>query len=878
MEKFTSLINSLTNKQRSAVTSSERFLQILAGPGSGKTLVLISRISYILLKHNIFPKDIVVVTFTNKAAKEIKDRINVTIGTDIATRLVSGTFHSFARQYLVKYGYLIGLGIFGIIDRSDSILIIKKYLKEKHVIDLHILVNNITIRLSPSSIMNIISSLKSKSISTNDYSDMEKSLISPGFLYHQEILNIYCYYQEYLLKNKLLDFDDLLLYCLHLFKENSKCFENIKHVFVDEYQDTNLVQYNLIKCLISKGSCLTIVGDPDQSIYSFRSADITNFQRMKHDFPDSTVIFLEDNFRSSGAILNTALKLIEQDTNRPAKVLYSNLKTGFTPILNVLKDHIEEAHWIAKEIKKYVNGTYGFLTYKDFSILVRSSVLIQSIENSFQKFGINYRMIGACKFYDRQEVKDIIAYLRLICFNDELALSRIINVPKRGIGKNTWNLILEKSKLAKKSVLALLEEISQGKCNIRKDKKIENSVSTFIDILNKIRNYIKNQINIHISDIIIYICDLISYKQYLLKEFPDDFNERWSNVLQFINNSDTINSDTNDVYSYFEEIDHTYKGPLIKFLNNIMLFSDTTENENISIPKVTISTIHAAKGLEWPIVFLPGLYNGSVPHSRAEDISEERRLLYVAITRAQAMLYLSYPLKNNFQENLKLSSFLEKISTVVLFEKYSPKLNITFIKTISELLKRPEPTFYFLKSNFDNDISIDNAFCNFYQEKINEEKNIRTEMTSSEQYNNEINSMIEITSKHCGFINAKKILYNNLNNSNQTDLFKQTYNFKKDKVVEFKHICKNNVKDPKSLIESQSKCIDESAYIQELNVQENACNNSNIFSEAQTTLCQTQSRKLPQTSKQEIVPVKRLGIRRRMPKRTMFYGNKQTKF
>ncbi|KAG4306192.1 hypothetical protein PORY_000180 [Pneumocystis oryctolagi] len=809
-----------------------------------------SRIAYVLLKQNIFPKDIVVVTFTNKAAKEIKNRIDTIIGTDVSKDLISGTFHSFARRYLVKYGYLIGLDVFSIIDRSDSIFLIKKYLKEKDLIDLYISINNTTVKLSANSIINIISSLKSRGISTNTYLDVKKSSILSGLYYHQEILDIYCYYQEYLSKNKLFDFDDLLLYCLRLFKENPKCFKNIKHVFVDEYQDTSLVQYNLIKYLVSGESYLTIVGDPDQSIYGFRSADITNFERMKQDFPDSTIVFLEENFRSSGAILDTALKLIEQ---------------GFTPILNVLEDHIEEAYWIAKEIRKYVNNTCGFLTYKDFSILVRSSVLTQSIEHAFQKFNINYKMVGAHGFYDRQEVKDIIAYLRLICFNDELSLLRIINVPKRGFGKSTLELIGKISETTKKPILLVLEEISRGEYHIeKKNKKMENSISTFVNILGEIKDYIKKKINMPVSDIILYICKLINYEKYLSKEFPSDSHDRWNNILQLINNSDVIDSDIDNVDFHLNGINdiYIYQKPLIKFLDNISLFSDITENENVSIPKVTISTIHAAKGLEWPIVFLPGLYNGSIPHSRAEDISEERRLLYVAITRAQAMLYLSYPLKNSLQEKLK------KISTITLFEKQSPKLNTTFIKIISELLKRPRPNFDF--SIFINN-TIDDTLCSFYEEKTNENTKIQTE--HSKKYNDETNISKNHTNlEQTGFINLKAILYNHLNDSNQINMSeKKEYDSKKHKKQHSKeHICENKTSYSDSLTKFELQSIDDHIYIQEPNIQENMCSDDDILSKSQTTAYPAQFVQFSEVNKSKTIPiVKRLGIRRSMPKRTI---------
>ncbi|EMR08611.1 hypothetical protein PNEG_03087 [Pneumocystis murina B123] len=871
MATFMSLMDSLTTQQRLAVTSSQRFLQILAGPGSGKTLVLISRIIHILLEQNVFPQEIVVVTFTNKAAKEIKNRIGTIIGEDIGNRIVSGTFHSFARQYLVKYGYLIGLGIFGIADRSDSIFLIKKYLKEKNIIELEISINNTTIKLSANSITNLISSLKSKGITVFAYSDLGRFTNSSKFLYHQEILNIYSYYQQSLLENNLLDFDDLLLHCLQLFKEYPFCVKDIKYVFVDEYQDTNLIQYDIIKSLIHEKSSLTIVGDPDQSIYGFRFADITNFERMKQDFPDSGTLFLEHNFRSSGAILQTALALIEQGKY----ITIYSLKDGFTPVLKVLEDNVKEAQWIAKEIKKYVENTSGFLTYKDFSILVRSSVLTQPIENAFQKFGINYKMVGAYKFYDRQEIRDIIAYLRLICFNDELALSRIINIPNRGIGKNRWDFIVNKSKMDKKSILVILEEITKGKHNTGKiiDKNVENSIISFINTINKIKNYMNTQINSPISNVLLYVCELLDYEKYLLKKYPDNFHERWNNVLQFINNFNNINSEDDDMYSHMSETNNIYQKLLIKFLDNISLFSDTIENEDNSCLKVTISTIHAAKGLEWPIVFLPGLYNGSVPHSRAEDISEERRLLYVAVTRAQAMLYLSYPTKNSFQDKLELSSFLKKISFVSSFEKQNPKLDIPFIKTLSELLKRSTPILNFSTINiYNNNIFIDSRFCNFYKEK---NKNT-AEIKHFEYSSNDMDmSEGQLDPKYTGFINLKTILHNQLNDYNQTQLSEQkAYNFKKNKTHQSVESTLNNeTKHLNISLKSRPKCLNKYINIQKLDIQENTSDNNDISLESQTILSKIQPIQPLRTNKIIEKPiVKRLGIRRSMPKRTLFYG------
>ncbi|CAN9357676.1 unnamed protein product [Alternaria alternata] len=572
------LLEGLNDAQRSAVTSPANVVQVLAPPGSGKTKTLTARVAYHINHERLQPWNIIVCTFTIKAAREMKERIKGFVGEKLEAKLILGTFHSVARRFLSRYGQEIGIHKnFGIADTSDSTAILKR------------IVTRHQYTVEPGHARSRISKLKAKGTTADDFRKTTKNVND------NEFAMIYSSYQEHLAASNLLDYDDLLLRC---------------------YQDTNNIQYELMRLLAQRTRRITIVGDPDQSIYSFRSAEIKNLLRMRTDYPESVVINLENNYRSSGCILTSAMAVIEQDESRPQKSLIATHGVGEPPTLRHLVSANVEARWIVEEIHRTKTLAAGLLSYNDYAILVRSSPLTLQIERALGQAGIPYRMVAGTKFFDRAEIRIILDYLRVVSQPDHNdAVARVINTQSRKVGDVT--------------VKALLEEAEEEAGKAKSPPKHRRALQQFVNVILTSREKLlpaKGE-DCNLLGLISHILAKIQFQSYLKQTHKENWEDRWANVeeLRFLD-------DALPVVEGIEQRNDTGADILSKFLANVTL-SSAADHEGSELDQVTISTIHAAKGLEWPVVFMPAVYDGSIPHSRADDQDEERRLLYVVRSR-----------------------------------------------------------------------------------------------------------------------------------------------------------------------------------------------------------------------------------------------------
>ncbi|KAI5251704.1 UvrD-helicase-domain-containing protein [Aureobasidium subglaciale] len=688
------LLGGLNHAQRLAVTSPSLALQVLAPPGSGKTKTLTARVSHLITERGLKPWNIVVCTFTVKAAREMKERIKDLVGDGLEKKLILGTFHSVARRFLVSYGNLIGIEKnFGIADMSDSKAIMNRIIKRQGF------------SIEPGSAGARISSLKAKSISAEQYGLTRKAA-------EQEFSVVYAEYEEALRTSNLLDYDDLLLRCALLLRKHPECVSNIEAVLIDEFQDTNSVQFELMYLFSQFKRNVTIVGDPDQSIYGWRNAEIKNLERMEKRFPGTDVIHLEENYRSAGAILQSAQKVIEQDESRPSKALKPTFGVGDRPVLRKLPTADAEAKWLVAEIMRTQALCADLLKPNDFAILLRSAAVSRHIESALGNSGIPYRMVGGTKFFDRIEVKMVLDYLRVINQPDHNdALLRIINVPTRGVGDVTVKALIDEAERKSSSLWKTVLNSVQGKA--RSDTKLSAQGSKGLtDLVNLVltgQKKIKGSDEQQASpfELVEYLIKKLELSKYLQKKYPDDYETRWANIEELKAQTADLTAAMAHGEEFVEEeilpdiegleqrLMNAHEDALTLFLANIALSSEVQrkqdENPDETQQHVTISTIHAAKGLEWPIVFIPACYEGSIPHSRADDIDEERRLLYVGMTRAQALLYLSCPNKNSQSGETTMSHFLTQRGIEAFFETQGPKLYDDAVVELAKILRRDKP-------------------------------------------------------------------------------------------------------------------------------------------------------------------------------------------
>lgn len=609
---ITEKINTLNNRQKQAVLKTEGPLLLLAGAGSGKTRVLTHRIAY-LIEKGIRPFNILAITFTNKAAREMKERVEAI--TEYGNEVWVSTFHStcvrILRRDIERLGYTNNFTIY---DAEDSEKLIKEICKEYKIDDKV---------LSPKTIINEISRQKDKLITAttylqNNHSDFRKKIIA----------DIYVAYENRLKVNNALDFDDLIFKTVQLFANNvdilEKYQERFKYIMVDEYQDTSTCQYTLIKLLANKYKNLCVVGDDDQSIYGWRGADINNILDFEKDFENAEVIKLEQNYRSTKVILNAANEVIKNNFGRKLKELWTENDDGELINYNKCNSDREEANFIAKTI---IEKTKENWNYKDFAILYRANTLSRLIEEQLVQLSIPYKLYGSINFYGRKEIKDILAYLKLLQNpNDDISLKRIINVPKRSIGDAT---VLKISQYASEKGISFFEALK----NIDEIEDLGKRKSILIEFYELINNFIECSKKENVSNLIERILDETGYNLELEKEGTEEAISRMDNIQELINKA-----------VEFEE--YSEDSSLIRFLEDVSLVADidsSEDDENV----VTLMTLHSSKGLEFPIVFIAGFEEGIFPSYRAitsadaSAIEEERRLLYVGITRAKKQLFIT---------------------------------------------------------------------------------------------------------------------------------------------------------------------------------------------------------------------------------------------
>jgi ATP-dependent DNA helicase UvrD/PcrA len=716
------ILDGLNEEQKCAVTSKSPVLQVLAPPGSGKTKTLTTRVAY-LIEAGLRPWNIIVCTFTIKAAREMKERIKNFVGEKLESKLILGTFHSVARRYLTVYGHHVGIPKhFGIADSNDTLNILKRLIK-KHSFGLEAGKARSRISKRKSTLEETILKNQYKTSGPGSASALYRERLQ---VEQQEFEELFAKYEEQLRISNLLDYDDLLGKCVELLKAHPECVANIEAVLIDEFQDTNNVQYELMSLFAQSRSTqamnippsLTIVGDPDQSIYSFRNAEIKNLRRMREQYPDHLVVNLKENYRSSAAILMSAMGVIEQDKSRHAKSITATHLFGYMPVLKTLSTAATEASWLIGEIKRLVTFTGGILNFSDFVILVRSAHLSQKIESQLGQEGIPYRMVGGSKFFDRIEVRVLVDYLRVIVDPHTEAISRIINIPSRSIGEKTERRLLDEAADRGISLWTLLERVAKGASgtsSLELTRPARQGIDRFVNvILESKKKLAAVSPGDCLSILIIYLMQKISFHDWLKKKCEQDSSDlesRMDNIEELIRLSSAIPLDGSNLDEALPEVDgidqEVLSGPstaLSEFLANVALATEK-DGEDAGTNKVTISTIHAAKGLEWPVVFIPAAYEGSIPHSRAEDTDEERRLLFVGMTRAQGLLYISRPKQLGFGDDTtspSLSSFLSDASMKKFFALQGPSMCVPFVQEVATILRRECPSGEVLTELFES--------------------------------------------------------------------------------------------------------------------------------------------------------------------------------
>lgn len=594
------LIDSLNDRQKEAVVNTDGPMLILAGAGSGKTKVLTTKVAYLIEEKNIDPNNILAITFTNKAAKEMKERIFKLEGNS-AFYIQISTFHSFGLKILKENCELLGYEKnFTILDSDDSLSIIKKIMKE-----LNIDAN----KYNPKAIKNVISNNK------NEIIDPEKYSLYVNTDFDEIALEVYRKYEKSLKINNAVDFDDLLILPLKLFNNNpgvlQKYQEKYKYVFIDEYQDTNEPQYILSKMISAKYKNITVVGDADQAIFTWRGANYKNILNFEKDYKDAKVVLLEENYRSTKTILNAANNVIKNNKVRKEKNLWTQNEEGSKITYYKAFDEKDESNYVVNEIKKLIEKG---VNPKDICVLYRANAQSRTVEEAFLTSNISYNIVGSYAFYNRKEIKDLIAYLKLIYNNkDDVSLLRVINYPKRGIGNKAIENLAIKSNVLDKS---LYEVIDSGK---------------ELEFKNMIEEIKKEESHLTLTELIDMVLDKSGMKKYLEDEKSIEADIRLENLEEFKSIAKAM--EINEGIVSLEEL-----------LDKLALVSDVSEQKNDNEDKVTLMTMHAVKGLEYDYVFVVGVEEGLFPHSNSlesnDELEEERRLCYVAITRAKKKLYL----------------------------------------------------------------------------------------------------------------------------------------------------------------------------------------------------------------------------------------------
>ena len=627
------VLEGLNFKQREAVETIDGPLLIVAGPGSGKTRVITHRIAYLVRTCGVRPYRIVAVTFTNKAAREMRHRLGELMGPG-SRDLNAGTFHSFCAMLLRREGAAIGLDRnFAIYDSADQTDLIKRSMAEVEVDPK---------RFGPGALLSSISAAKSQLLGVEGFGMRRETY------FDEVVLRVYERYQQLLEQSSAVDFDDLLFKTYLLLQQTPevarKYQERYVHFMIDEFQDTNVAQYAIAKQLSQGHRNLCVVGDPDQSIYSWRNADIRNILSFQTDFPESKLIALEENYRSSQTILDAAHGLISANTQRVEKELFTQNKRGVPVVVAEAYNEEEEAQTVIKEIQGLAESGHAL---GDIAVMYRVNAQSRALEESCLRYGVPYQVVGGLKFYHRQEVKDLAAYLRLVANpDDDVSLARVVNVPARGIGRRTMD---EVTRLARDEGIPMSSAIqritktgphvdeSTGEIEAVEHSLPTRSVRALAGFMDLIQGLAAEARSTGLVDLIDLVLERSGYKRHLLEE-ADRGEERWENIQEFRGTArDFLHLDFGDA--------------LTAFLESVSLVSDVDSFEERT-ELVTLITLHQAKGLEFPVVFIVGMEEGLLPHIRSMDspseVEEERRLCYVGMTRAKERLYLLRAFRRGF--------------------------------------------------------------------------------------------------------------------------------------------------------------------------------------------------------------------------------------
>ncbi|HEX9014964.1 MAG TPA: UvrD-helicase domain-containing protein [Chloroflexota bacterium] len=637
-----SLLEGLNPAQREAVTTPSGPLLILAGPGSGKTRVITHRVAYLIQELGVSPYRIMAVTFTNKAANEMKARLETLAGRD-GEGLTVGTFHATCSRILRREAPSIGLDPhFVIYDEDDQVNLVKRVLKELELDEK---------RFAPRGILNEISTAKSILRGPHQYSEFVENYR------HEVVSRVYRRYQDLLAENGALDFDDLLMSTVELFRTCPDVLERYQeryvHLLVDEFQDTNIAQYALVKQLAGKHKNVCVVGDPDQSIYSWRAADIRNILNFEQDYPDLKMVLLEQNYRSTGTILKAASGVISANNLRKPKKLWTENPSGAPITVFEAYSEEEEASYVAREIERLTDHNGSRL--RDFAVMYRTNAQSRALEDKFIRYGLRYKLVGGVRFYERREVKDVLAYLRLLQNPaDGVALERVVNLPPRGIGDRT---MAELGRVAQQRQVSVLDAIrlsvsdsDDGSARPVLAPRVRKALSNFLTIVDTL---MREKEELGILPLLDSVVERTGYRAFLL-DGSEQGAQRWENVQEL-----------RTVAKEFEHL--SPETALDRFLEEAALMSDVDGLDEAE-DAVTLITLHAAKGLEFPGVFIVGMEDGICPHSRSFDDSagmeEERRLCYVGITRAKERLWLVYATRRTLYGSLNYnepSRFLRDI-------------------------------------------------------------------------------------------------------------------------------------------------------------------------------------------------------------------------
>ncbi|AVM09550.1 MULTISPECIES: DNA helicase PcrA [Bacillus] len=612
------LLSGLNPVQQEAVKTTDGPLLLMAGAGSGKTRVLTHRIAYLMAEKHVAPWNILAITFTNKAAREMKERVESILGPG-ADEIWISTFHSMCVRILRRDIDRIGINRnFSILDTADQLSVIKGILKERNIDPK---------KFDPRSILGSISSAKNELIEPEEFAK------TAGGYYDQVTSDVYTDYQKKLLKNQSLDFDDLIMTTIKLFERVPEVLEfyqrKFQYIHVDEYQDTNRAQYLLVKQLAARLENICVVGDSDQSIYRWRGADIANILSFEKDYPSANVILLEQNYRSTKRILQAANEVIKNNSNRKPKNLWTENDEGIKLSYYSGDNEFGEGQFVAGKI--YELHSSGRRKLSDIAILYRTNAQSRVIEETLLKSGLNYNIVGGTKFYDRKEIKDILAYLRLVSNpDDDISFTRIVNVPKRGVGATSLEKIASYAAMNGMSMFQAIKQVDFIGVSAKAANALDG-FGTMIENLTNMQDYLS------ITELTEEILEKTEYREMLKAEKSIEAQSRLENIDEFLSVTKNFEQKSEDK-------------SLVAFLTDLALIADIDqldqkEEESGGKDAVTLMTLHAAKGLEFPVVFLMGMEEGVFPHSRSlmeeAEMEEERRLAYVGITRAEEELYLT---------------------------------------------------------------------------------------------------------------------------------------------------------------------------------------------------------------------------------------------